>query len=38
METDKQKLKNKIFNFMMAGGLLINFIVIALLIYYSIFK
>lgn len=32
------EFKNKIFNFMMAGGLLINLIVICLLLYYSLFK
>tara|TARA_B100000959_G_scaffold229292_1_gene244936 strand:+ start:4401 stop:4517 length:117 start_codon:yes stop_codon:yes gene_type:complete len=38
MAKNQQELKNKIFNFLMAGGLLINVIVIALLIYYSLFK
>lgn len=38
MAADKSNVKNKIFNFMMAGGLLINLIVIGLLVYYSLFK
>ncbi len=35
---NKGNLKNKIFNFIMAGGLLINLIVIGLLLWYSLFK
>lgn len=37
-DRNKGNIKNKIFNFMMAGGLLINLIVIGLLLYYSLFK
>lgn len=37
MADEKRELKKKIFNFMMAGGLVINLVVIGLLLWYSLF-